>query len=160
MRELPLEGYVEAVAGELARNGHEAAAEDRDRLARGCEIAQEKAQTLGEVWPLIRFLFEPPIGDEAAWAKWMGPPAAPRLEAALEAIAGVEERSFDAEALEAALGPLVDRLEIKARDLYQPIRVAITGTTVSPGIFDTLAALGRAPTLERLEAALARIARD
>ena len=42
---------------------------NEDRFAFGCEIVQEKAQTLQEVWPLIRFLFEPPVQDEKAWRK-------------------------------------------------------------------------------------------
>ena len=46
--------------------------------------------------------------------------------------------------IEAALAPLLDRFEVKPGKLYQPIRVAITGTSVSPGIFESLAVLGRA----------------
>ena len=55
------------------------------------------------------------------------------------------------------LGGLVERLELKPRDLYQPLRVAITGTTVSPGIFESLAALGRDEAVSRVEAALERL---
>jgi glutamyl-tRNA synthetase len=51
----------------------------------------------------------------------------------------------------------VESLGIKARELYQPLRVAITGTTVSPGIFESLAALGREQAIARIEAALARL---
>ena len=64
MRELPLDEYTAAVARHLGR-------EPDERLRAACEIAQEKAQTLDEVWPLIRFLFEPPVEDEKAWAKVM-----------------------------------------------------------------------------------------
>ena len=49
---------------------------------------------------------------------------------------------FDPGAVEAALGPLPERLGVKPGGLYQPIRVAITGTSVSPGIFESLAVLG------------------
>src|SRR4051794_21573408 len=66
MREMPLEQYTEAVAGHLRRSGHAEAAEDRERLRAVSAIAQEKAQTLEEVWPLVRFAFEPPVEDEAA----------------------------------------------------------------------------------------------
>ena len=52
--------------------GHEDAAADTERLERACAIAQEKAQTLAEVWPLIAFLFEPPVDDPKAWRKVMG----------------------------------------------------------------------------------------
>ncbi len=64
MREMALDAYTERVAGFLGR-------EPDERLRAGCEIAQEKAQTLAEVWPLIRFLFEPPVEDEKAWRKVM-----------------------------------------------------------------------------------------
>ena len=74
----------------------------------------------------------------------MGRGAPARLEAALEVIRGVEP--FDAPTLEAELGAMVERLGARPRDVYQPLRVAITGTTVSPGIFDSLAALGRERT--------------
>jgi glutamyl-tRNA synthetase len=155
MRELPADEYVDAVAGELERSGHGDAAADRDRLAAACAIVQDKAQTLNEVWPLIRFLFEPPIDDPAAWERVMSPDAARRLEAALEILRDCEP--FDAPTLEARLSAMVESLGIKPRELYQPIRVAITGTTVSPGIFESLAALGRGESIARIEAALARL---
>jgi glutamyl-tRNA synthetase len=45
---------------------------------------------------------------------------------------------------------------VKPRDVYQPVRVAISGTTVSPGIFESVAALGREETLARIDRALDR----
>jgi glutamyl-tRNA synthetase len=148
MRELPLEKYTEAVARHLGR-------EPDDRLRGACAIAQEKAQTLDEVWPLIRFLFEPPVDDEKAWGKVMKDGALPALEAVRSALAEVE--AFDAGAVEKALEPLPERLDAKPGRVYQPIRVAITGAAVSPGIFESLAALGRDESLARIDAALARL---
>jgi glutamyl-tRNA synthetase len=58
--------------------------------------------------------------------------------------------------LEERLGEVVERLGIKPGALYQPIRVAITGSTVSPGIFDSLALLGRDESLRRVESAIQR----
>ena len=55
------------------------------------------------------------------------------------------------------LGDVVERLGEKPKNVYQPIRVAITGTTVSPGIFDSLAALGRDESLRRIDAAIERL---
>ncbi len=153
MRELPLEQYVEAVAGWLARAGIEVP--ERERLRAGCEIAQEKAQTLEEVWPLIRFLFEPPVDDPKAWKKVMKEDADEMLEAAAAALSPVDP--FEPAAIEAALGPLLERFEVKAGKLYQPIRVAITGSSVSPGIFESLAVLGRERSLERIGAAVKRL---
>jgi glutamyl-tRNA synthetase len=148
MRELPLDEYTAAVARHL---GHEA----DERLRAACEIAQDKAQTLDEVWPLIRFLFEPPVDDQKAWAKVMKGEAGPLLEAAAEALAAVEP--FAPAAIEAALAPLLDRFDVSPGRLYQPIRVAITGSSISPGIFESLAALGRERTLERIRAAIERL---
>ena len=68
-----------------------------------------------------------------------------------------EADPFEPEAIEVALAPLLERFDVKAGRLYQPIRVAITGTTVSPGIFDSLAALGRDASCERIAAAIARL---
>ena len=150
MREMPLEEYTAAVARHLGR-------EPDERLRAACEIAQEKAQTLAEVWPLIRFLFEPPVDDPEAWAKVMKEGAGSLLEAARDALAAAE--GFDPGGVEAALAPLPERLGVKPGKLYQPIRVAITGSTVSPGIFESLAALGRAESLARIDAAVERLAR-
>jgi glutamyl-tRNA synthetase len=148
MREMPLGEYVAAVAAHLGR-------EADDRLRGACAIAQEKAQTLDEVWTLIRFLFEPPVDDERAWAKVMKDGALPALEAAHAALQ--EALGFDAEAVEAALAPLPGRLDVKPGRVYQPIRVAITGGSVSPGIFESLAALGQEESLSRIAAALDRL---
>jgi glutamyl-tRNA synthetase len=148
MRELPLEEYTAAVAGHLGREADE-------QLRAACEIAQEKAQTLDEVWPLIRFLFEPPVDDEKAWAKVMKEGTGEVLAAVAEALAPVE--SFEPEAIEAALAPLLERFDLKPGKLYQPIRVAITGTSISPGIFESLAVLGRERSLERISAAAGRL---
>ena len=148
MRELSLDEYTAAVARHLGR------AVD-DRLRDACAIAQEKAQTLDEVWPLIRFLFEPPVDDEKSWSKVMKDGALPALEAVRTALD--EAEAFDAVAVEDALTPLPEQLDAKPGKVYQPIRVAITGTSVSPGIFESLAALGREESLSRIDAALARL---
>jgi glutamyl-tRNA synthetase len=148
MRELPLDEYTVAVARHLGR-------EPDERLRAACAIAQEKAQTLAEVWDLIRFLFEPVVEDEKAWAKVMKDGALTALEAARAALA--ETPAFDAEAIEAALEPIPELLGTKPGKVYQPIRVAITGTSVSPGIFESLATLGRENSLTRIDTAVARL---
>jgi glutamyl-tRNA synthetase len=149
MRELPLDAYTAAVAAHTGREVDEG-------LRAACEIAQDKAQTLDEVWPLIAFLFEPPVEDEAAWRKVMEKEGAlPGLEAAREALAAAP--GFDAATVEEALSPLPEALGVKPGKLYQPIRVAITGTTVSPGIFESLAVLGREQALERIDSAVRRL---
>jgi glutamyl-tRNA synthetase len=105
---------------------------------------------------LIRFLFEPPVDDPKAWAKVMKEGSGEMLEAAAAALAAVDP--FEPEAIEVGLAPLLERFEVKPGKLYQPIRVAITGSSVSPGIFESLAALGREETLRRLKTAAERLA--
>jgi glutamyl-tRNA synthetase len=149
MREMPLEEYTAAVARHLGR-------EPDKQLRAACAIAQEKAQTLEEVWPLIRFLFEPPVDDPKSWEKVMKEGTGEILAAAAEVLTGVDP--FEPGPIEEALAPLLERFDLKPGKLYQPIRVAITGTSISPGIFESLAALGRERSLERIRAAAGRLA--
>src|SRR3954453_9838913 len=151
MREMDLEAYTEAVARHLGR-------EPDEKLKAACEIAQEKAQTLEEVWPLIGFLFEEPETDEKAWKKVMKDGARPLLADALEALRKAE--SFEPAELETSLGRVLAEHDVKPGKLYQPIRVAITGTSISPGIFESLAVLGKERSVERIEKALRRLSTD
>jgi len=148
MRELDLGTYTATVARFLDR-------EVDPELTEACRISQEKASTLAEVWPLIRFVFEAPVEDEKAWRKIMKNDAGAALAEVREAVSGLDE--FTTETVEAAVEPIPERLDLKPGKVYQPIRVSITGTTVSPGIFESLAVLGKARSLERIDAALARI---
>ncbi len=84
--------------------------------------------------------------------------AAESLRGARVALAEASE--WNAEAIEGALTPLVEALGVKPGAVYQPLRVAVTGRSVSPGIFETLSVLGREPSLERIDAALARLQAD
>ena len=119
-------------------------------------ISQEKMQTLSDFWPLAGFLVERPAGyDEKGWTKVMSDGAPERLRAARAALEEAGE-PFDTDEVERALRSVVERLEVKPKDVFQPIRMAITGTTVSPGIFESVAALGREETLARIDAALGR----
>jgi glutamyl-tRNA synthetase len=159
MRSMDPEEYERRLAEHLARSapsaGEAFAAAPLERRRTACEIVAEKAQTLNEVWPLIGFLFEPPADDEKAWRKVMRDGAGPLLASARQALARMD--SFEPDAIESALAPVLSDAGVKPGRLYQPIRVAITGTTVSPGIFESLSALGREASLERIDAALARL---
>jgi glutamyl-tRNA synthetase len=159
MRELPLDEYEQRLAAHLRlRAAPEAQAflsAEPERRRAACEIVQDKAQTLDEAWPLIRFLFAGPADDQAAWEKVMTPEARAPLADALDALRAAD--GFNPASVEAALSPIVERSGSSAKSVYQPLRVAITGTTVSPGIFDSLAALGREESLLRIERALTRL---
>ena len=159
MRELPLEEYERRLGEHLrsrATDDAEAfAAAPPDLRRTACAIVQDKAQTLDEAWPLIRFLFREPADDRRAWERVMKPEARDALAAVSDALRGADR--FDAGPLEELLGGVVERLGEKPKNVYQPVRVAITGTSVSPGIFDSLAALGREESVRRIGAAIERL---
>ena len=127
----------------------------RTGLRGAVEITEEKIQTLADFWPLAGFLFDGPADDPAAYAKTIGREGGvERLRAARDALASLEP--FTVERIEAALRDLVARLDCKPGEIFQPVRVAIAGTTVSPGIFESVALLGRDETLARIDSALQR----
>ena len=159
MRELDPPSYAAHLEAHLRRTDPDAAnafasAEEATRV-RACEIVADKAQTLAEVWPLVAFLFGEPQTDPRAWERVMKPETASLLGEAAEALRGVG--TWSPEEIERALERVLAEHDAKPRALYQPIRVAITGGTVSPGIFESLAALGRDASLARIDIALARL---
>jgi glutamyl-tRNA synthetase len=126
----------------------------RPGLSEAAAVAQEKMQTLADFWTLAGFLVERREIDERAWSKVMRDGALGRLAEARDALAAAEP--FDEGEVETALRGVVERLGVKPKEVFQPVRVAIAGTTVSPGIFESVAALGREETLARIDHALAR----
>jgi glutamyl-tRNA synthetase len=126
----------------------------RAGLEEAATLAQDKIQTLEEFWPLAGFLVERQVYDDTAWAKVMRDGARERLAAARAALAEVEP--FDVAGVEAALRGVVEQLGVKPREVFQPVRLAIAGSTISPGIFESVAALGRDEALARVDDALAR----
>src|ERR1700744_2715459 len=130
----------------------------RQGLRPAVEITAEKIQTLADFWPLVSFIFDGPVDDPAAFDRTIrSDGGGEALTAAREALATAEP--FDAERIEAALRGVVEQLETKPGKVFQPVRVAIAGQTVSPGIFESVALLGKDSTLARIDSALAR-ARD
>jgi glutamyl-tRNA synthetase len=148
LRELPVEDLKARLEDLLGRE---------DLPLEAVAIAQEKMQTLVDFWPLAGFLVERQETDPAAWEKVMTDGAAERLEKAREALERAEP--FDVEHVEQALRGVVEQLGVKPKEVFQPVRVAIAGTTVSPGIFESVVALGRDEALLRMGEAVAR-ARD
>lgn len=80
--------------------------------------------------------------------------AEPILGAGREALATLEP--WNRESIESELRALAERLGLKPREAFQPIRVAVTGSKISPGLFESIELLGREETLARLDAALGR----
>ncbi|MBV9681205.1 MAG: glutamate--tRNA ligase [Solirubrobacterales bacterium] len=116
-------------------------------------ISEEKIQTLTEFWPLVGFLFDGPANDPRAFQKVICSNGGVEcLKAARDALARAEP--FTVENVESALREVVEDRGTKPAKVFQPVRVAIAGTTVSPGIFESVALLGRAETLARIDRAL------
>ncbi|MFT4049683.1 MAG: glutamate--tRNA ligase [Solirubrobacterales bacterium] len=120
----------------------------REGLGGAVAICSEKIQTLADFWPMAGFFFDGPIEDEKSQRKFLDDEGKERLKAAHAALEPLE--IFTAEPIEAALRVVLEDLELKPNKLFQPIRVAISGTTISPGIFESLELLGKDESLRRI----------
>jgi glutamyl-tRNA synthetase len=128
----------------------------RTDLREAVQISREKIQTLADFWPLVGWAFDGPADDPAAFERTIGRDGGvEKLRAARDALADVDP--FDPEHIETALRAVVERLGEKPGRVFQPVRVAIAGGTVSPGIFESLALIGRDEALTRIDAALNRV---
>jgi glutamyl-tRNA synthetase len=157
IRGLPVEELARRVGEYLDREGpQQARGVGRQRLERAVAISQEKIQTLTDFWPLAGFFFQQPVEDQGARERWLderGRETLTQVRAALEQAGG-----FTEDEVQEALTGVQQRLGVKPREVYQPLRVALAGTAISPGIFESVALLGREETLRRIDAALARTA--
>jgi len=124
----------------------------REGLRAAVEISREKMQTLADFWPLAGFIFDGPADDPAARAKWLDDDGRAALREVRAVLGSLDP--FGVESIQLALEGLVAGLEVKPKQVFQPIRVALAGTAVSPGIFETLAVLGREESLRRIDLAL------
>lgn len=140
-----LKAYFEA-------HGHDTGLDDT-RFASAAQLIQTRIVVLSDGWALLKFFDDGSYElDPKAAAKELGPDAAPVLDAAITALEGVTEWTTPAieEALKAAL---LDGLELKPRKAFGPIRVAVTGATISPPLFESLELLGSDRSLQRLRGA-------
>ncbi|HEX5225626.1 MAG TPA: glutamate--tRNA ligase [Solirubrobacteraceae bacterium] len=144
IRELPAQALAERLEAFTGRRG----------LGEAARISQEKVQTLADFWPLAGPLLDAPVDDPAARERWLTEDGRAALADSREALAALP--AFDQAAVEGALAAVLERRGAKPREVYQPLRVALTGSTISPGIFESVALLGREETLRRVDAALAR----
>ena len=124
-------------------------------VAAAAPLVQERIQTLVEGADMLRFLVDAEVSmNEIAVAKQLGEAGQAVLAVAVPALESLT--SWDAGSIEETLrDSLVDGLGLKPRNAYGPIRVAVTGRTVSPPLFESLELLGRDRSLARLRAAMA-----
>jgi glutamyl-tRNA synthetase len=127
---------------------------DPARLPAMLQTLRERARTLRELVEVGRFYFERPSAyEDKARAKLFTADGVARLDVLIERLAALQP--FEAPALEALYRELATALGLKLVDLAQLTRLAVTGRTASPPLFDVLALLGRAEGLVRLRAARA-----
>jgi glutamyl-tRNA synthetase len=124
----------------------------RTGLRDAVEISREKVQTLADFWPLAGFIFDGTADDPAAREKWLDADGRSALADARAALQDIP--AWELEPIEAALRGVVEARSAKPKDVFQPVRVALAGTTISPGIFETLVVLGRDESLARIDRAL------
>jgi glutamyl-tRNA synthetase len=142
LRALSPEEYADRLVAYLRDQGVDWTEE---RIRAAAPLVQEKIERLGQFPEYAGFLFEPRDGYD-------------RAELDPEVLAGAEQTlaevaPFTAEVIEDALRGLAERLGQKPRQAFQPIRVAVTGSKVSPGLFESIELLGRDETLARIRTA-------
>jgi glutamyl-tRNA synthetase len=143
LRGLSTDEYADELVRWLRDDGYDW---DEELVRRAAPLVQEKIERFGQFPEFAGFLFreiepDPTLLDGDA----------PLVAAAREQLAGVEP--FRAPEIEAALRALAERLELSPRKAFQPIRIAVTGSKISPGLFESLELLGKEESLKRLGAA-------
>jgi len=143
LREMPRERFVEQLRRTLAEAGIEA---DPETVAAAAPLIQERMKVLSEAPSLLRFLFQDVQPDERAR----------NLLAGQEEYLGEVAKRLDAldewtpEGIEGTLRQLREERGLSSKKAFQPIRAAVTGTLVSPPLFESIALLGRERTLARV----------
>jgi glutamyl-tRNA synthetase len=143
LRALPTDQYAEELVRFLRDAGYDW---DDELVRRAAPLVQEKIERFGQFPDFAGFLFREIQPDPALLDG-----TAPVVRAAHDELARVEP--FDASEIETALRGLAERLELSPRKAFEPIRIAVTGSKVSPGLFESLELLGKDETLRRLSAA-------
>ena len=154
IKSTPPEALTDHLKPFLKEKGY--AVDDDRYLAGVIATLTLRSKTLREMADKAAFYFEEPLSyDEKATRKFLVPDNLSLLEMSAEAVNGLTD--YTQESLEKAFQQILDRTGIKFGKIAQPLRVAITGRTESPGIFETMMALGRPAVTRRLAAAVSRI---
>lgn len=152
IRLLAPEDFSARLCAYLDAHGHDTGLDDAG-FAEAAALVQTRIVVLGDAWDLLKFFDDDSyVLDEKSAAKELKPEAGPVLDAALGALEAAQEWTT-ASIEEALKTALLDGLELKPRKAFGPIRVAVTGATISPPLFESMQLLGRDRSLARLRAA-------
>ncbi len=159
IRRLDPADFTRRLADYFSAHGHDTGL-DGAGFAAAADLIQTRIVVLSEAWQLLKFFDDSAYAiDEKAGAKELGADAGPVLDSALGALDGVGE--WTAAGIEEALkAALIDGLGLKPRKAFGPIRVAVTGATVSPPLFESMELLGRQRSLDRLREARDGVGRN
>jgi glutamyl-tRNA synthetase len=159
IRMLTADDFAARLRDFFGTHGHDVKLDDAG-FAAAAHLVQTRIVVLGDAWDLLKFLNDDEYAiDPKAAGKELGPDAGPVLDAALAALDGVVD--WTTTSIEEALkGALIEELGLKPRKAFGPIRVAATGTTISPPLFESLELLGRDRSLERLRSARGQTVAD
>ncbi|OLT32810.1 glutamate--tRNA ligase [Rhodococcus sp. BGS-1C] len=159
IRLLSPEDFAGRLRAFLTEHGHLPAEIDETKFAVAADLVQTRIVVLADAWDLLKFLYVDDADfeiDPAAASKNLGADAGPVLDATIDALTELAQwRTADLE--EALKAALVERMELKPRKAFAPVRVAVTGSHVSPPLYESMELLGREKTLARLRAARATI---
>ena len=157
----PVAGRAHRPSAPLRGRGIRGRPRRPDAVRRGARallpVVRDRLPTLGAIGDLVGFLWVDRLAVDPELLvpkRWDAATTREALAAAAETIAAVPAVVFEADELEPPLRALAEARGWKAGDLFMAIRVAVTGRTATPPLFDTLVALGRDRTLERLRAAI------
>ncbi|RDI22480.1 glutamyl-tRNA synthetase [Rhodococcus sp. AG1013] len=143
----------------LTTHGHPVDALTDDQFAVAADLVQTRIVVLSDAWDLLKFLLVSDADfaiDPAAASKNLGADAAPVLDATIEALDSLSEW-VTADIEESLKAALIEKLELKPRKAFAPVRVAVTGSHISPPLYESMELLGREATLARLRSARAQV---
>jgi len=149
IRLLAPEEFVARLRSFFAAHEYELGLHDT-AFAVAADLVQTRVVVLGDAWGLLKFLNDDVYAiDPGSARKELGEASLPVLDAAIGALESLQE--WTTAAIEEALkGALIEGLELKPRKAFGPLRVAVTGATVSPPLFESMELLGPERTLARL----------
>jgi len=121
---------------------------------------KERSKTILEMADFAEFYFrEEIIYDEKASEKFLKPEIKPVFDSIISGLQGIDTELFNHDGIEKVFNDVMAEKGLKLKDLAQPVRVALTGGTISPGIFEVMEVLGKERTLSRLQKAMELISR-
>ncbi len=152
LKKIDSQRLVELLMPNLKEKGYINGKFDGQQLKNIVDLFKGRMTTLEDFFDWTEFLFKDDFAlDEAVRAKYLAQDKSKEFTLLSQRLGGLDR--FDTTSVEKKFRELVEELGIKASDLVHPIRVALTGKEVGPGLFETMALLGKEKTIQRLSGA-------